>query len=258
MKLLYYLKLFKFRYHITFIVVIISAYLSFHGPWYLLIQPLLILYITFNVLLYGGLYTINDIADVENDRAHPTKKYRPLPAGEINISQAFAFAFMCIGLGLLLGYMYFGLRTFIMYILFIAVNYFYTAVAKKIPYIDIIFNSITYLMRFVLGSLAVGGGVTFLLSLAVFFISFGFSCVRRIIELDSMGALTRPVLRYYKKHILTILQIISFLCIIILSLLDYPQYAIVYRITIAAYTVLVFGIYFSKKITDFYKWVWLH
>jgi 4-hydroxybenzoate polyprenyltransferase len=36
----------------------------------------------------SGTYLINDIRDLEQDRAHPRKRYRPIPAGEVSIRQA--------------------------------------------------------------------------------------------------------------------------------------------------------------------------
>ena len=38
-------------------------------------------------LIASSIYVINDIVDVESDKKHPYKKYRPLAAGLINIDQ---------------------------------------------------------------------------------------------------------------------------------------------------------------------------
>ena len=38
-------------------------------------------------LIASSVYVINDIVDVESDKKHPYKKYRPLAAGLINIDQ---------------------------------------------------------------------------------------------------------------------------------------------------------------------------
>src|SRR5689334_5386007 len=38
----------------------------------------------------SGVYLFNDLADVERDRLHPTKKFRPLAAGVISPPQAIA------------------------------------------------------------------------------------------------------------------------------------------------------------------------
>src|SRR6266571_3054361 len=57
--------------------------------------------------LSGAVYIINDIVDVERDRRHPVKRFRPIAAGEIPVRFAAVFAvalaLMSIGAGLTLG-----------------------------------------------------------------------------------------------------------------------------------------------------------
>src|SRR5574341_1254837 len=38
------------------------------------------------------IYLINDIVDMEKDRLHPKKKFRPLPSGQLSIKTAWAAA----------------------------------------------------------------------------------------------------------------------------------------------------------------------
>jgi 4-hydroxybenzoate polyprenyltransferase len=57
-------------------------------------------------LISGTVYLINDLADIEKDRQHPTKRYRPLPSGQLSKSVAIAAAILIpaviIRLGLIL------------------------------------------------------------------------------------------------------------------------------------------------------------
>jgi len=43
-------------------------------------------------LVSGVVYTINDVVDLEKDRQHPTKRYRPLAAGELSPKLALGLA----------------------------------------------------------------------------------------------------------------------------------------------------------------------
>jgi len=49
-------------------------------------------------LMSSGVYLMNDLTDIESDRRHPTKRFRPLPAGELQKGTARAAAvFFALG-----------------------------------------------------------------------------------------------------------------------------------------------------------------
>src|SRR5512134_234946 len=43
-------------------------------------------------LASSAVYLLNDVLDVEKDRAHPEKRHRPIPSGELSIAAALAAA----------------------------------------------------------------------------------------------------------------------------------------------------------------------
>src|SRR5689334_3988001 len=51
-------------------------------------------------LLSSSIYLVNDIADVEQDRLHPKKRFRPIAAGQVTIPTAIATAIVVGGAGL--------------------------------------------------------------------------------------------------------------------------------------------------------------
>src|SRR6478735_8076378 len=53
-------------------------------------------------LAASGTYYLNDAADVEADRLHPKKRFRPIAAGEISLPLARALGFGGIALSVLL------------------------------------------------------------------------------------------------------------------------------------------------------------
>jgi 4-hydroxybenzoate polyprenyltransferase len=60
------------------------------------IEPLVKTTIGFIILCFisGTVYLINDLVDVEKDRQHPTKKNRPIAAGQVSIPVAMATAIL--------------------------------------------------------------------------------------------------------------------------------------------------------------------
>lgn len=254
MKLISYIRLVKFRYHISFFLVVLGTLLASNKSFFNFILPLLVLYLSFNVLMYSGLYTLNDIADIESDSKHPKKKNRPLPSKIISVFSAYVFSFFSILIGLLIAYFYFGLNIFFIYLLFILVNQFYTHIAKKIAYVEILFNSLTYPMRFFLGFFLVTNKVPMFFTLAILFLAIGFACIRRITEKKIPGWEARKVLRHYTGQKLVYIQIISLLFIIFLFIVDYPAYFYWYVFMILMYVIFLFGGCFTR----FYNWLFLN
>src|SRR5687767_6783039 len=84
------LVLLKPRYHASFLTIAIGALLFAGTPDRTLALRLAVLYVSFNVLLYGGIYTFNDIADRADDARHPAKALRPIASGRIGVATAAA------------------------------------------------------------------------------------------------------------------------------------------------------------------------
>jgi len=55
-------------------------------------------------LLSGTVYLINDLADIEKDRQHPTKRNRPLPSGQLSKPVAIAAALLILAVTLPLSF----------------------------------------------------------------------------------------------------------------------------------------------------------
>ena len=82
------LALVKPRYHLSFAGVALGAVLFARDPDLALALRLAALYLSFNVLLYGGIYTFNDIADRAADAAHLDKRRRPIASGRLPVRTA--------------------------------------------------------------------------------------------------------------------------------------------------------------------------
>jgi len=151
-----YLKLMRFHFHISFISVIAGALLfcrpGTQVPWLALLQC----YVLFNVLMYGGIYTFNDIVDINADAAHETKKHRPLPSGQVGIGQALLFCTFLIGVALYFSWRLFSREILWVLVAFIAATAAYTLALKRIPYAGLSIVALTHTLRLVLGILIAG------------------------------------------------------------------------------------------------------
>jgi 4-hydroxybenzoate polyprenyltransferase len=97
-------------------------------------------------LISGIVYLINDLVDIEKDRQHPTKKYRPIPSGQVPVQVATATAIIltmiCLPLSFLLD-VNFGIIATSYWLLQIA----YSFLLKNIVIIDVLTLAAGFVLR---------------------------------------------------------------------------------------------------------------
>ncbi|HPH95432.1 MAG TPA: decaprenyl-phosphate phosphoribosyltransferase [Anaerolineaceae bacterium] len=101
-------------------------------------------------LLSSCIYIINDIVDVEADRAHPTKRNRPIAAGTLPVRVAVA---ACVVMLLLVFSSAFWLSTSfaIIALIYLLVNLAYSNWLKHIPIIDVMIIALGFVLRVAAG-----------------------------------------------------------------------------------------------------------
>ena len=101
-------------------------------------------------LIASVVYIVNDIADVEADRQHPTKRNRPIAAGKLPIAYAWVSAAIIILVCFPLAYWLSPLFTLIALIYFV-LNLAYSKWLKHIVLLDIIVLASFYVIRVAAG-----------------------------------------------------------------------------------------------------------
>ena len=182
-------------------------------------RSLLLTIIGFIILcvLSSAVYVLNDLVDVESDRNHPQKKYRPIASGKIPIRSAKIFC-VCLFAIALSGAFFLNKTFFLLCVLTALINIAYSFRLKHIPLIDIITIGILFLIRVYSGAVLIQVNifspwlyiVTFMLAL---YLGFG----KRRAELASLQGTennTRPVLDGYTVPFLD--QLISIISAVII------------------------------------------
>ena len=138
-------------------------------------------------LVSGAVYLINDIRDVEEDRQHPTKRFRPVPAGELKISTAWVLAGV-IGLaGLAIGYLTaVGLGVTVTVYLLLQIGY--STFLKHQPIIDLAMVASGFLLRAIAGGVASGIPLSQWFLLVASFGSLFMVSGKRYSEMLALGA----------------------------------------------------------------------
>lgn len=137
-------------------------------------------------LLSGAVYLINDVVDLEADRLHPIKKYRPIPSGRLPKKWAIGFAFLLASVSLLVSFELdpsFGRVAFVYFILFVS----YSLVFKKLLIMDMIIVALAYVLRAVAGAEVIHVSISHWLILCTAFLALFIVISKRRHELVVLG-----------------------------------------------------------------------
>lgn len=154
-------------------------------------------------LLSSSVYLANDARDVEEDRQHPTKRFRPIACGALPVNVAWALSATLAVAGLALGFgtdPALGLTL----VVYLAVQVGYTGGLKQQAVLDLAIVASGFLLR------AIAGGVASDITLSQWFLmvaSFGSLFIvagKRYSELHALGrqGATRPSLLQYSESYL--------------------------------------------------------
>ncbi len=106
--------------------------------------------------LSGAIYLLNDIADVERDRAHPTKRGRPIASGALSVRSAYLAAVIAIGIAIAIASVVSPMLG-IVAATYLLVNIFYTLKVKHVAILDIMSVSAGFVLRALAGVVAIDG-----------------------------------------------------------------------------------------------------
>jgi 4-hydroxybenzoate polyprenyltransferase len=128
-------------------------------------------------------YVLNDLLDLESDRKHPRKRFRPLAAGDISIPLGIALIPLLLIGGIAIALVV-NLQFLMILMIYLLLTTLYSFKLKKIMMLDVILLSGLYTIRLLAGSYASGVEASnWLLAFSIFiFLSLAF--VKRYTELN--------------------------------------------------------------------------
>ncbi|MDC3033528.1 UbiA family prenyltransferase [Acidimicrobiaceae bacterium] len=119
----------------------------------------------------SGNYILNDLNDIDLDRNHPEKKYRPIASGEVSEKIAKRIAYFLFASSLLITYINYEIEIVYLYLIYLLIAVVYTKNLKFINFIDSIAISTLFLIRLTIGGIVVNLDITIFLYIFTFFIS---------------------------------------------------------------------------------------
>jgi 4-hydroxybenzoate polyprenyltransferase len=155
-------------------------------------------------LLSSAIYIINDIKDIERDRAHPLKSKRPIAAGQLSIRSAGLSATGIAVVALLFSFWLdfeFGLVALIYFVLLLA----YSFRLKHIVILDVLTIAIGFVLRAIAGAVVIDVIFSSWLLLCTILLALFLGLSKRRHELLLLGDNAqshRRILKEYSPHLL--------------------------------------------------------
>lgn len=182
----------------------------------------LIGFITFGLIASAG-YIVNDLFDLNADRAHPRKCKRPFASGEVSIP----VAFIIFAVLLLLGFYAastLGQHFFSIVLVYLTTSISYSFYLKKIALYDVFILALLYSVRIFAGAIAIKVELSFWLIAFSTFIFLSLAFIKRFSELIQISTeqnLSKRGRQYFKGD-LVLLQTMGvasgFLSVVVFSL----------------------------------------
>ncbi len=214
-----------------------------------------ILFLFFSFSLFSSLvYVLNDLVDIQKDKNHPTKKYRPIASETVSKKNALILILVLFVLCTSSLAFLNQLTSFIL-ITYLLMNVAYTFVLKNVVILDILIISIGFMLRVLSGGTEIEVEISSWLVLATIFVSLYLAILKRKSEIDFVKENnTRDVLTDYSSNFINqIVTITSGGIIICYALYTLSERTLkVYGTENLVYTVLfvIFGVLRYNYLSD--------
>lgn len=155
-------------------------------------------------LLSSSVYIINDIADAEQDRSHPTKKGRPIASGRLSVSGGVTSAIVMAGMSL--GLSFTLTRAFaLIAVTYVALNLLYSFGLKRVVILDVLCIAVFFVLRAAAGAAAISVVISHWLLMCTILLALFIALSKRrheLVLLENNAAEHRAILTEYSPYLL--------------------------------------------------------
>jgi len=158
-------------------------------------------------LVSALVYVWNDVYDRHRDRAHPTKRHRPVASGRISVPVAYAFGGV-VAATLVAAVVAGPAFPWWPLAVYLALNVAYSRGLKHLPLLDVLVVAGGFLLRVIQGYQAAGAAVSSWLLISVFALCLLLILGKRRHEMAVAGSSHRPSLVGYSVQYLDLLIVL--------------------------------------------------
>lgn len=143
-------------------------------------------------LLASSIYVLNDYMDIEEDKKHPKKKFRPLASGKVNKNSAKILIIILSSISLLSAFL-FNVNLFIVLMIYFILNIAYSLKLKHITIVDIFIIATGFVLRLFAGASVIETPLSMWIIIMTFLLALFLAVAKRRddVLLSSQGKETR-------------------------------------------------------------------
>ena len=206
-------------------------------------------------MLSSAVYLLNDVMDVDKDRAHPLKRFRPIASGALPLPAAKLAAAVAAGGSLIIG-AWLSWRFAAIGAGYLLLNLAYSFGLKRVPFVDVGCISLGFLLRVLGGAFAIPVEPSAWLLACTLLLAALLGFGKRAHELrvaGERGGVQRDVLEAYDPQVLHgLLVILAGLTVVTYAAYTQSPHALTYfgtRSLVVTVPFVAFGIYRFLRIT---------
>jgi 4-hydroxybenzoate polyprenyltransferase len=129
-------------------------------------------------------YILNDLSDINHDRIHSSKKYRPFANGSIPIYIGLILSPLLLILSFSISVIFLPSKFFLIILFYFTASILYSFYFKKVLIFDVIILALLYTLRIIAGGFAINITPSYWLLLFSMFIFFSLAILKRHVELS--------------------------------------------------------------------------
>jgi 4-hydroxybenzoate polyprenyltransferase len=136
-------------------------------------------------LTASGLYIINDLLDIEADRAHPTKRNRPFASGRLSKNWGIGQSIVVLVLAFVIAN-HLNPQFLVVLTIYAILSAFYSFKLKQVVLLDVSLLAVLYTLRIIAGTFAASLDLSYWLIVFSIFIFTSLAMVKRVSELYNL------------------------------------------------------------------------
>jgi decaprenyl-phosphate phosphoribosyltransferase len=181
-----------------------------------LLLNVVIAFVAFSITA-SAIYVLNDYHDIEEDKQHPKKKYRPLASGSISKSQAIIImpVLLVVGSTLMLSL---SLKAGEILAAYVVMNIAYSFYLKYVAILDVVIIAIGFVLRLFIGSIVTGTSLSMWIVIMTFLLALFMALGKRrndvLIYLEAGKKMRKVIGDYNLQFLDTAMSIMASVVII--------------------------------------------